>query len=321
MGNIGMLSITDDEKLTDRLLSAAFISDCDISNHAVIFFIPELLKFPPVRVSLNWGKRKRHRPASIECDTAEPATTTQPQGAAIMNASDVLVECLLDWGVNTIFGLPGDGINGIMESLRTHQDKIRFIHVRHEEAAAFMACGYAKYTGKARRMPGDLGPGRHSPAEWSLRCQAGRRAGAGDYRLAISRSDRHTHPAGCGARQVVHGCCVFNERVMGADPRGEHGGSGLPYGSLLPRRRAHHHSCRFPGAGVARPERSKRNIHAPHSAQCARKATRFREQADLRRAAHILNAGQESRNSCRARRFGCRRRTGSKSRNCWALPS
>jgi len=40
---------------------------------------------------------------------------------------DVLVETLLDWGVDTVFGLPGDGINGIMEALRTRQDKIRFV--------------------------------------------------------------------------------------------------------------------------------------------------------------------------------------------------
>ena len=64
-----------------------------------------------------------------------------------MTAADVLIEGLTDWGVEVIFGLPGDGINGIMESLRTHQRKIRFVQVRHEEAAAFMACGYAKYTG------------------------------------------------------------------------------------------------------------------------------------------------------------------------------
>ena len=41
-------------------------------------------------------------------------------------------------------GLPGDGINGVFESLRTHSDKLRFIQVRHEEAAAFAACGYAE---------------------------------------------------------------------------------------------------------------------------------------------------------------------------------
>ena len=54
----------------------------------------------------------------------------------------------MDWGVEVIFGLPGDGINGVTEALRTRQDKIKFTQVRHEEVAAFMACGYAKFTGK-----------------------------------------------------------------------------------------------------------------------------------------------------------------------------
>lgn len=74
-------------------------------------------------------------------------------------ASDTLVERLIDWGVDTIFGLPGDGINGLMEALRTHQDKIRFIQVRHEEAAAFAACAYAKFTGKLGVCLATSGPG------------------------------------------------------------------------------------------------------------------------------------------------------------------
>src|SRR5712672_4521282 len=76
-----------------------------------------------------------------------------------MTAADVLIETLIDWGVDTIFGLPGDGINGIMESLRTREDCIRFIQVRHEEAAAFMACGYAKYRGKLGVCLATSGPG------------------------------------------------------------------------------------------------------------------------------------------------------------------
>src|SRR3989440_5127504 len=76
-----------------------------------------------------------------------------------MTASDILIERLMDWGVSVIFGLPGDGINGVMEALRTHQDKVRFIQVRHEEAAAFMACGYAKFTGKLGVCLGTSGPG------------------------------------------------------------------------------------------------------------------------------------------------------------------
>src|SRR5204862_2287677 len=74
-------------------------------------------------------------------------------------ASELLVERLIDWGVDTVFGLPGDGINGIMEALRTHSERIRFIHVRHEEAAAFMACGYAKFTGRLGVCVATSGPG------------------------------------------------------------------------------------------------------------------------------------------------------------------
>src|SRR5881296_2616134 len=76
-----------------------------------------------------------------------------------MTASDVLIDSIHDWGVDVVFGLPGDGINGIMEALRKRSDKIRFIQVRHEEAAAFMACGYAKYTGKLGVCLATSGPG------------------------------------------------------------------------------------------------------------------------------------------------------------------
>ncbi|HET7226518.1 MAG TPA: thiamine pyrophosphate-dependent enzyme [Candidatus Eisenbacteria bacterium] len=75
------------------------------------------------------------------------------------NASDILVDRLHDWGVEVVFGLPGDGINGIMEALRTRRDQIRFVQVRHEEAAAFMACGYAKYTGRLGVCLATSGPG------------------------------------------------------------------------------------------------------------------------------------------------------------------
>src|SRR5436190_11239402 len=74
-------------------------------------------------------------------------------------AADVLVETIHEWGVDVIFGRPGDGINGIMEALRKRQDKIAFILVRHEEAAAFMACGYAKYTGQLGVCLATSGPG------------------------------------------------------------------------------------------------------------------------------------------------------------------
>src|SRR5256714_2537248 len=74
-------------------------------------------------------------------------------------ASEVLIARLADWGVDTVFGLPGDGINGIMEGLRRNADKVRFVLVHHEEAAAFMACAYAKATGKIGVCLATSGPG------------------------------------------------------------------------------------------------------------------------------------------------------------------
>ncbi|MDP9128290.1 MAG: thiamine pyrophosphate-binding protein, partial [Pseudomonadota bacterium] len=74
-------------------------------------------------------------------------------------AADVLVQTLIDWGVDTIFGIPGDGINGIIEALRLRKDELRFIQVRHEESAAFMACAYAKFTGKLGCCIATSGPG------------------------------------------------------------------------------------------------------------------------------------------------------------------
>ena len=74
-------------------------------------------------------------------------------------AAEVLVDRIIDWGVDTVFGIPGDGINGLMEGLRQRQDSVRFIQVRHEEAAAFMACAYGKYTGRLGCCLATSGPG------------------------------------------------------------------------------------------------------------------------------------------------------------------
>ncbi len=76
-----------------------------------------------------------------------------------LRTADIVAEALIDWNVNVIFGLPGDGINGFIEALRRRQNKIKFILVRHEESAAFMACAYAKYTGKLGVCVATSGPG------------------------------------------------------------------------------------------------------------------------------------------------------------------
>jgi len=73
--------------------------------------------------------------------------------------SELIVNRLINWGVDTVFGFPGDGINGVFEALRQNQDKVKFIQVRHEEAAAFAACAYAKFTGRLGVCMATSGPG------------------------------------------------------------------------------------------------------------------------------------------------------------------
>jgi pyruvate dehydrogenase (quinone) len=75
------------------------------------------------------------------------------------NVSDFLVNRLSEWGVKRVFGLPGDGINGIMGAISRAQDKLEFIQVRHEEMAAFMACAHAKFTGEVGICLATSGPG------------------------------------------------------------------------------------------------------------------------------------------------------------------
>ncbi len=73
--------------------------------------------------------------------------------------SDFLINRLLEWGINRIFGFPGDGINGIMGALDRADGKMEFIQVRHEENAAFMATGHAKFTGEPGVCLATSGPG------------------------------------------------------------------------------------------------------------------------------------------------------------------
>jgi pyruvate dehydrogenase (quinone) len=75
------------------------------------------------------------------------------------NGSDILIDCLMAWGVDTIFGMPGDGINGLMEAIRQREGKLRFIQVRHEESAALMACAHSKWTGRIGCCLATTGPG------------------------------------------------------------------------------------------------------------------------------------------------------------------
>ena len=73
--------------------------------------------------------------------------------------SDHLLERLRQWGVRRVFGYPGDGINGLMGAFDRAGDQMEFIQARHEELAAFMACGHAKFTGELGVCMATSGPG------------------------------------------------------------------------------------------------------------------------------------------------------------------
>src|SRR5579875_2273634 len=91
--------------------------------------------------------------------TSSPKPQPSPNFTGEENTADILVETLIAWGATTAFGVVGDGINPIIEALRKRQDRIRYIGVRHEEAAAFMASGFAKHTGQLGVCIGTTGPG------------------------------------------------------------------------------------------------------------------------------------------------------------------
>jgi pyruvate dehydrogenase (quinone) len=73
--------------------------------------------------------------------------------------ADYLLKRLRKWDVERIYGFPGDGINGIIAAFGRAEDKPRFIQVRHEEMAAFMACAHAKFTGEVGVCLATSGPG------------------------------------------------------------------------------------------------------------------------------------------------------------------
>src|ERR687884_1918555 len=129
-------------------------------------------------------------------------------------AADILIDTIHDWGVEVVFGLPGDGINGIMEALRKRQDRVRFVQVRHEEAAAFMACAYAKYTRKLGVCLATSGPG-------GIHLLNGLYDARLDSQPVLAITGLHYHDLiGTYAQQDVEldklfqDVAVFNERVM-----------------------------------------------------------------------------------------------------------
>ena len=209
-----------------------------------------------------------------------------------MTAADVLVQTLIDWGVDVVFGLPGDGINGIMESLRTHQDKIRFVQTRHEEAAAFMACGYAKYTGKLGVCLATSGPG-------GIHLLNGLYDAKMDGQPVLALTGLQFHDLiGTYTQQDVAldrlftDVATYNERIMG--PTHVENVADLAIRIALAYRTVSHIAfpVDFQEMEVKSRQRSKRNI-PHHTSRTEADGAMLADPVDLDRAAEILNAGKK----------------------------
>jgi pyruvate dehydrogenase (quinone) len=207
-----------------------------------------------------------------------------------LTAADVLIETIQDWGVEIVFGLPGDGINGIMEALRRRRDQIRFIQVRHEEAAALMACGYAKFTGKLGVCLATSGPG-------GIHLLNGLYDAALDGQpvLAITGMAYHdligTHTQqDVALDQLFADVAKYNQRIMG--PSHVENVTHLACRTALAYRGVSH--LTFPvdiqemEAGAYR---SKRNIKH-HTSDVYARSARLPAEEELANAADVRNAGR-----------------------------
>jgi pyruvate dehydrogenase (quinone) len=208
-------------------------------------------------------------------------------------AADILVQTLIDWEVDTIFGIPGDGINGIIEALRTHQDKIRFIQVRHEEAAAFAACGYAKWTGRLGVCVATSGPG-------GIHLLNGLYDAKLDRQPVLAITGLQFHDLLCTFTQqdveldkLYMDVAVYNARVMG--PNHVENIVELACRTALAYRGVAH--ITVPVDVQSQParssQRSERNV-PNHVSDIMAVSAQLPSDAQLARAASLLNAGQKT---------------------------
>ena len=209
-----------------------------------------------------------------------------------MTGAEVLVERLIDWGVEVVFGLPGDGINGIMEALRKRQKEIRFIQVRHEESAAFMACGYAKYTGRLGVCLATSGPGGIHLLNGLYDAKLDKQPV-----LAITGLQFHdligTHTQqDVALDKLFMDVCVYDERIMG--PNHVENVTDLACRTALAYKGVSHITMPvdFQEQEVKSLRRSKRNV-PHHTSNTYTRMPQLPPSPDLERAADLLNRGKK----------------------------
>ncbi|HUR56934.1 MAG TPA: thiamine pyrophosphate-dependent enzyme [Opitutaceae bacterium] len=207
-------------------------------------------------------------------------------------AADAFVECLMGWGVEIVFGLPGDGINGIMEALRKRREKIRFVQVRHEEAAALAAVGYAKFTGQLGVCLATTGPG-------AIHLLNGLYDAKFDQMpiLAITGLPYHdligTHyQQDVATDRLFADVAVFSERIMG--PAHVEAMVNQAVRTALSRRTVAH--LAFPNDFQEQPQHADqpgKMSRAVHTSRAWRAPRVVPPHSEIKRAANALNSGHQ----------------------------
>ncbi|HVB96214.1 MAG TPA: thiamine pyrophosphate-binding protein, partial [Chloroflexota bacterium] len=206
-------------------------------------------------------------------------------------ASDVLIDVIHDWGVDVIFGLPGDGVDGVIEALRAAQDRIRFIHVRHEEAAAFMACAYAKFTGKLGVCLATSGPGGIHLLNGLYDAKLD-----GQPVLAITGAPPHDlidtyQQQDVALDRIFEDVAIYNARVMG--PTHIENVTELACRSAISKRGVAHITIPIDfQTAPANRNRTARNI-PHHVSEIYAQSAHLAPEEDLQRAATLLNSGRK----------------------------
>ncbi|MFL5789363.1 MAG: thiamine pyrophosphate-dependent enzyme [Flavisolibacter sp.] len=206
--------------------------------------------------------------------------------------SDIFLERLMAWGVDTIFGMPGDGVNGFVEALRKKQTQIKYIHVRHEEVGALAAVAYAKLTGKIGVCFGTTGPGVVHLLNGMLDAQS-------DHvpLLAITGLTFHDligseNLQGADSNKMMEAFSVFNERIIG--PSHVDGTVDRACRIALSKRKPVHISIPvdFQSMPVEEIKPSKENV-LNHTSFVFHQPIRIPEQRLIKEAAELLNAKQK----------------------------
>ncbi|HEY1297063.1 MAG TPA: thiamine pyrophosphate-dependent enzyme [Chloroflexota bacterium] len=209
---------------------------------------------------------------------------------AAQTTADLLVQRLIDWNVDTVFGLPGDGINGIMEALRKRQDEVRFIHVRHEEAAAFMACGYAKFTGRLGVCVATSGPGGIHLLNGLYDAKLDRQPVLAITGMAFHDLVHTFTQQDVELDKLFMDVAVYNQRIMGKAHM--ESSVDLALRAAMAYKGVAHLTIPTDVQEMEADERSKRN-KPQHTSDAPARSAPVPDEEGLRRAAEILNSGQK----------------------------